>query len=69
MNSAVGNYDETKKKLDERKKNSAMPGKMQIPNQENNFEPQRSTTQSLIQNAAEHFKAQGRYPGAPAAAA
>ena len=55
---AKSDFTETKKKLDARAKNSALPGKTNIPGGDNDPEKKMTSTQK----AAEHFKASGRAP-------
>lgn len=61
LNAARANFDDTKKKIDARQKNSAMPGKVDTPGD------QKPEKVNSIQAAADYFKSQGRAPVAKVA--
>ncbi|MFQ5633079.1 MAG: hypothetical protein ACE5I1_30290, partial [bacterium] len=58
LNSARSNYEDTRKKLNERKKNSALPGKVEPPYGGGKTDDKVNS----IQAAAEFFRSQGRAP-------
>jgi len=58
VNAAIADYVGTKKKLDERKKNTAMPGSVQTPGEKDD----EGRKKNSVDAAAEYFKSQGRVP-------
>jgi len=66
LNSALTDYEGTRKSLEGRKTNSAMPGKTETQEKEKNQPNGGPLLNSLLHDATEHFKAQGRTPGAQA---
>lgn len=64
LDSALSDYDKAKEKLDARKKNSALPGRIRLP--ENSKDQEDKSKVNSVAAAAEYFRQQGRFPGARA---